>query len=69
MSFEICQSERNTDVYWKDLRDLTHSRIGPGSYNIDKIPFQNKKKYCGYAPFSSMSLRFKGNYKYHKNYR
>ena len=52
MSFEVLKSEREPDEYW-----LPPSIVGPGTYDLQRIPFQDKK-IGGFAPFSSMSQRF-----------
>jgi hypothetical protein len=46
MSFNVCKSARDTDeslLFWKDKRDLTHERVGPGTYDLQRIPFKNRK--------------------------
>lgn len=46
MSFNVCKSARDTDealMYWKDVRDLTHQRVGPGTYDLQRVPFLNRK--------------------------
>ena len=55
MSFEVFQAERNLDAFL--ISQPTKKRIGPGTYNIEKIPFKSKQIY-GNAPFSSMIERF-----------
>jgi hypothetical protein len=52
MSFDVLKSERQTET----LR-LTPSIVGPGAYDLQRVPFQDKK-IGGFAPFSSMSQRF-----------
>eukprot|EP00347_Sterkiella_histriomuscorum_P023797 403333354 len=57
MSFEVFKSRRSTD-FWRE--PVSGNKVGPGSYNINKVPFQNRK-INGIAPFSSMIERFKND--------
>jgi len=52
MSFDVLKSERQTEAHM-----LTPSIVGPGAYDLQRVPFQDKK-IGGFAPFSSMSQRF-----------
>ena len=57
MSFDIFKARRNTDFL---NQNHVTKKIGPGSYNLSKIPFTSRK-ISGIAPFSSMIERFKNN--------
>ena len=52
MSFDVLKSERQIEAHM-----LTPSIVGPGAYDLQRVPFQDKK-IGGFAPFSSMSQRF-----------
>ncbi|TNV87525.1 hypothetical protein FGO68_gene10950 [Halteria grandinella] len=56
MSIDLFQAQRDTEIFWKD--DADTQRIGPGSYNLNKVPFLSRKQYVGQAPFSSNVDRF-----------
>ena len=54
MSFEVFKARRSTE-FWKE--PISGQKVGPGSYNLNKVPFSSRKV-NGYAPFCSMTDRF-----------
>ncbi|CDW74304.1 UNKNOWN [Stylonychia lemnae] len=54
MSFEVFKARRTTE-FWKEPN--SGQKVGPGSYNLNKVPFSSRKA-NGYAPFCSMTERF-----------